>query len=95
MSYDGRRVAKAALVIFPRLFASGLLPASVQSLERWCRARWNMINAEYSLQAGEGAEARRQIIAAARLHPASVRPGWLSMLARSFRSSGRAEPDPA
>jgi hypothetical protein len=84
-------------VIFPRLFESGLLPASVQVLEHSCLARWNMINAEYSLEAGDEAEARRQIAAAARLHPASVRPGWLSILARSLRrpSSRRAKRDPA
>ncbi len=85
MSRDLRRIANAANVIFPRLFDAGVLPAAVQSMRGQCLARWKMIGAEYSLAAGETAEARQSLLEAIRLRPASVRPGWIKMFLRSLR----------
>ena len=84
MSRDLRRIAQAALVIFPRLFGSGRLPASIQGLERECYARWHMISAIYSLSGGDGRAARRELLEAVRARPLSARPGWLGIYVRSF-----------
>ncbi len=85
MSSEVSRIAKAALVIFPRLFASGRLPQSIQRMERWCYARWHMISAAYSLDDGDPREARTHLLQAARERPASIRPGWLRLYVRSLR----------
>ena len=77
MSADLSRIAKAALVIFPRLFSSGRLPDSIQRLERWCYARWHMISAAYSLDAGESKEATRPP-ASSRASTAGVDPPGLA-----------------
>jgi glycosyltransferase involved in cell wall biosynthesis len=89
MSRDLKKIAAAAEVIFGRLFASGTLPAAVQRLEKRCLARWRMIHACYCLETGGAAEARRHLWRAVGTRPASVRPGWVALYARSLLVSLR------
>lgn len=92
MSRDQRKIADAALTIFPRLFASGVLPPEVQRLERACLARWNLNQACYALAAGQRNEGRRSLLQAVRWHPASVRGGWLLLGLKSLLPERRPAP---
>jgi glycosyltransferase involved in cell wall biosynthesis len=87
MSRDKRKIADAALTILPRHFAAGTLPAPVQTLERSCLARWNLIAACYALAAGQNREVRQHLVTAIRTRPASLRGGWLLLFFRSLRES--------
>lgn len=102
MSRDQREIAGAALTIFSRLFRSGTLPPALQREEGRCLARWYLNRACYELDAGMGAETRCSLARAAWKRPASVRPGWFLLGARSFgvdrhrpRPATLAEPDQA
>jgi glycosyltransferase involved in cell wall biosynthesis len=56
------------------------LPEQVRMRARWWRARWHFLTAIDAIQTGDTPRARRHIIAAARVRPLSIRPGWIRML---------------
>lgn len=87
MSRDQRRIADAALTIFPRLFERGELPPTLQRDSRRCLARWNLNSACYAHEAGYDRDCRRFLTAAVRYRPASIRPGWVSLYLRSLAGS--------
>jgi glycosyltransferase involved in cell wall biosynthesis len=87
MSRDQRKIADAALTIFPRLFRSGTLPPALQREERRCLARWNLNRACFALDAGMRSDTRRALARAVAIRPASVRPGWLLMAVRALGGS--------
>jgi glycosyltransferase involved in cell wall biosynthesis len=84
MSRDQRKIADAALRIFPALFRSDELPPEIKTYERECLARWNLIAACSSLESGQGRDCRRSLEVAFRTRPTSVRPGWALLYAKSF-----------
>jgi glycosyltransferase involved in cell wall biosynthesis len=84
MSSDRRKIAAAAEVIFPRVFADPRIPPSIRARKQQSFARWRLNHAEFCLEQGDGKTARRFLRAAVRTHPTSVRPGWLVLYGRSF-----------
>jgi glycosyltransferase involved in cell wall biosynthesis len=82
MSRDQRKIADAALFIFPRLFASGTIPDSLKGCEARCMARWHLNAACAAFAAGDHASARAALRNAIKAHPQSGRPGWLLLYAR-------------
>jgi glycosyltransferase involved in cell wall biosynthesis len=84
MTSDRRQIPAAALTIFGRLFDSGTLSPSPQKLRGRCLAKWHLVAAEAALADADYAEARRELAAALRSRPASVRPGWACLYARTL-----------
>jgi glycosyltransferase involved in cell wall biosynthesis len=89
LSGDRRAVSAAAQAIFSRLFRRKDLPAAFRAHERWCRARWHLIHAENSAEAGDAPEATRQIVRAMMTMPWAVRPGWFRILAGGLAAGRR------
>ena len=77
MSRDEFKISTAALRIFEKLFRSDTLSPAVRRVERRCLSRWHMIHALRCLDAGDRPAGRRHFLAAARLRPAAMRPGWV------------------
>jgi glycosyltransferase involved in cell wall biosynthesis len=84
MSADRRRTGAAALTLFGRFF-DGPEAEGVTHLRRPTLARWHLNYAEYLLDAGDRAEARRHLVAAVKVRPRSIRLGWLRLALRSAR----------
>jgi len=77
------RYYESACAVFDRFFATDGRPVAVEGRNRgarWWRARWHMLAAINAVQRGDKRVARRHIVTATRLHPASIRPGWARML---------------
>jgi glycosyltransferase involved in cell wall biosynthesis len=69
-----------ACLLFDRFFNEPGVPPSIRRHgPRW-RARWHMLTAIHAIQRGDKRRARSHIAIAARLHPPSIRPGWVRML---------------
>ena len=48
-------------------------------LRRWC-AHWHLLTAIQEQQEGNSTRARHHVLRAARVHPPSIRPGWIRIL---------------
>jgi glycosyltransferase involved in cell wall biosynthesis len=90
MSSDRRKIAAAADVILPRVFADPRTPPSIQARKHQCYARWYLNHAEFCLEQGDGKGARRLLRSAVRAHPGSLRPGWALLYGRSFGARSAA-----
>jgi teichuronic acid biosynthesis glycosyltransferase TuaG len=79
-NYPTSKYFDLACEIFDSFLTEPQIPASLRKRSSWWRARWHMLAAIDAIQAGDRKRSRRQILTAARLHPPSIRPGWLRML---------------
>lgn len=82
LSRDKGRLFEHLCLIHDRFFRDQgpELPPAIRRRGRWWRARWHMLTAIDAIQHGERSRARRHILDAARIHPRSIRPGWVRML---------------
>jgi glycosyltransferase involved in cell wall biosynthesis len=68
--------------VFDEFLATNELPRDIRRrirLRWWCAHR-HLVTAIGELQAGNKKQARHHILKAARVHPQSIRPGWIRML---------------
>jgi hypothetical protein len=70
---------ESACEVFDRFFARDRSWEIRRESRRW-RSRWRLAAAIHAIQSGDRSAARRRIIAAARIRPASIRPGWARKL---------------
>ena len=89
MSRSERLYFESACEVFDRFFARGNLPEALQQRSSAWRARWHMLAGIRASQAREKRCARDHILRAARIHPLSVRPGWIRMIGVGFPPPGR------
>ncbi len=82
LTSDRRRQLSDICVMLDEFNAVADLPWRLRKkirLRRW-RAYWHLATAIEAIQHGDKDHARHHIMVAARVHPASVRPGWARML---------------
>jgi len=85
VSGNAALVSTSTEQVLERLFDSGALPGRLQRQRRYYLARSYLNSACLYLGAGEGVSAAASIKRAARMRPASIRPGWLLIWARGKR----------
>jgi glycosyltransferase involved in cell wall biosynthesis len=85
VSGDAALVSRNTEHVFERLFESGSLPENFQRDRSRYLARCYLNSSVRYLEAEDGTAAATALKRAARTRPASIRPGWLRIWARSRR----------
>lgn len=84
LSANQSLVDHSAERVFHKLFRNEIFPTAFQARQRYYLSRCYLNSACGSLQEGSGSLTMRQLRRAFRLHPASLRPGWVLIYARAL-----------
>lgn len=84
LSRNATIVNESAALMFSKVFSSAALPLRFTRRKAFYLARARLNAASRSLAARDGPAARRELLRAARVHPPSIRLGWLGIYARSL-----------
>jgi len=83
-------VNRSLVLVLKRHLNSDALPTGLRKRRRWFLSHRYFNNGIASLECSDYRAAMREILRAAFLHPASIRPGWLRLLAQAIAGGLRS-----